>query len=115
MESRCQDGRREHLASGRGSTSQSAPTVSLSVARVGCRSRRIRPRTFQPTDALLSTAVPGKDPVWELDVTACGDELVYREDPLLPGVHGFVEPSAPMTLEQYESALLATRPVWRLP
>ena len=57
----------------------------------------------------------GKDPVWELGVTDLCDELVYREDPLMPGIHGFVEPSAPMTFEQYESALLAARQAWRLP
>lgn len=57
----------------------------------------------------------GSDPIWELDVTELGHELVYREDPLMPGVHGFVEPSVPMTLEEFESTLLATRPAWRLP
>jgi hypothetical protein len=34
----------------------------------------------------------GKDPIWELNVVDLGDELVYREDPLMPGAHGFVEP-----------------------
>lgn len=53
--------------------------------------------------------------VWVLDVADLGDELVYRDDPLMPGVHGFVEPSAPMLFEQFESALLATRRTWRLP
>jgi len=56
----------------------------------------------------------GKDPVWVLDVVDLGDELVYRDDPLMDGVHGFVEPSAPMLFERYESALLATRRTWRL-
>jgi hypothetical protein len=56
----------------------------------------------------------GKDPIWELDVAGLGDELVYREDPPMPGVHGFVEPSAPMMFAHYESALLATREAWRL-
>ena len=56
----------------------------------------------------------GKDPVWVVDVADLGDELVYRDDPLMPGVHGFVEPSAPMLFEQFESALLATRRTWRL-
>lgn len=32
----------------------------------------------------------GKDPIWELDVAELGNQLVYREDPLMPGVHGFV-------------------------
>jgi hypothetical protein len=57
----------------------------------------------------------GKDPIWELDVTELGDELVYREDPLMPGVHGFVEPVSTTTFAAYESALIATRRAWRLP
>lgn len=57
----------------------------------------------------------GKDPIWELDVAELGDELVYREDPLMPGVHGFLEPVSTMTFIAYESALIATRRAWRLP
>ncbi len=57
----------------------------------------------------------GKDPIWELDVTELGVHLVYREDPLMPGVHGFVEPALPTTFDAYESALLATRHAWQLP
>jgi hypothetical protein len=56
----------------------------------------------------------GKDPVWELDVADLGDDLVYREDPLMPGEHGFVEPARRMTLRDYESALLVTGGTWRL-
>ena len=56
----------------------------------------------------------GKDPIWELDVGDLGDELVYREDPLMPGVHGFVEPVLPTTFDAYDSAVLATRRAWRL-
>jgi hypothetical protein len=51
----------------------------------------------------------GTDPIWELDVTELGDELVYREDPLMPGVHGFAEPASTTTFAAYESALIATR------
>lgn len=57
----------------------------------------------------------GKDPIWQLDVEALGDDLVYREDPQLSGEHGFIEPAGPMTLQQYESALFTTRDAWRLP
>lgn len=57
----------------------------------------------------------GKDPVWELDLADLGDRLVYREDPLMPGVHGFIEPRVPMQFAEFESALLATRQGWRLP
>jgi hypothetical protein len=37
------------------------------------------------------------------------EDLAYREDPLRPGVHGFIEPSRRMTRGEYERALLATR------
>lgn len=56
----------------------------------------------------------GKAPIWELSVASLGHELVYREDPLMRGVHGFVEPAVVMSFEEYESALAATRPTWRL-
>jgi hypothetical protein len=56
----------------------------------------------------------GKDPVWEIGTADLGADLTYREDPLQPRVHGFVEPSRTMTLEDYEGALAATREAWRL-
>lgn len=56
----------------------------------------------------------GKDPIWELDAADLGAELVYREDPLMTGLHGFVEPVLPTTFDAYESAVLATRRAWRL-
>lgn len=57
----------------------------------------------------------GKDPVWELDAVELGNELVYREDPLMSGVHGFVEPAMRMPFDGYQDALLRTRGAWRLP
>jgi hypothetical protein len=56
----------------------------------------------------------GKDPIWEFDVDDLGDGLVYREDPLMPGVHGFVEPAARTMFEEYESAVWAMGDAWRL-
>jgi len=56
----------------------------------------------------------GKDPIWELDTGSLGECLRYREDPLMPGEHGFLEPGSPMSLERYESALHSTRRAWRL-
>jgi hypothetical protein len=57
----------------------------------------------------------GKDPVWESDTSDLGEDLVYREDPLLPDIHGFIEPARRMSFADYESALLVTRATWRLP
>ena len=56
----------------------------------------------------------GKDPIWELELADLGEELVYREDPLMPDAHGFVEPALPTTFDAYESALSQTRRAWRL-
>jgi hypothetical protein len=56
----------------------------------------------------------GKDPVWEIRTVDLEEGLAYREDPLQLGVHGFVEPSRRITLEDYERALRATRTAWRL-
>jgi hypothetical protein len=61
-----------------------------------------RPPTLQGT---------GKDPVWEIEVTRLGPDLVYRADPNLAG-HGFVEAARTMTLAEYEQALTATQPFW---
>lgn len=70
-----------------------------------CLPAHRRPREFAGT---------GKDAVWELEAGSLGELLRYREDPLMPGEHGFVEPGSPMALERYESALQATRRAWRL-
>jgi hypothetical protein len=56
----------------------------------------------------------GKDPIWELATAELGEALVYREDPLLPGVHGFIEPRRRITFDEYEAALRATGRAWRL-
>ena len=63
---------------------------------------------------LLEQGGTGKDPIWELDVADLGDELLYREGPLMPVVHGFVEPVLPTTFDAYASAVLATRLACRL-
>lgn len=57
----------------------------------------------------------GKDPVWELDTARLRDELAYRDDPLMPGIHGFIEPARRMAFDDYQDALLRTREAWRLP
>jgi hypothetical protein len=54
----------------------------------------------------------GRDPVWIIEESGFGTELQYRADPLNPG-HGFVEPSHPMTLADFESAVALTQPAWR--
>ena len=65
---------------------------------------------FRPPDLGGS----GDDPVWWLSIDAVGGLLRYRADPRNPEEHGYIEPSARMTLEQFEAALIATRPNWQL-
>jgi hypothetical protein len=55
----------------------------------------------------------GKDPVFALDTADLGDDLRYRPDPRRPKVHGFVEPTAPMALQAYQTALCNTGRRWR--
>jgi hypothetical protein len=56
----------------------------------------------------------GRDPVWVLETEALPPELTYRPDPDEPsGTHGFIEPSASMSLDDYEEALRAPRGMWR--
>src|SRR5262249_45958891 len=41
-----------------------------------------------------------KDNVWVIAVSDLGPDLVYREDPDMPGAHGFIEPARTMTLAE---------------
>jgi hypothetical protein len=56
----------------------------------------------------------GKDPVWRLNACDLGPELQYRPDPRSPTTHGFIEPIAPTTFDEYQRALEATRESWQL-
>lgn len=51
----------------------------------------------------------GKDPVWELDATNLGPDLLVRPD---GATHVLIEPARPMTLAEFEAALAATRDKW---
>jgi hypothetical protein len=48
----------------------------------------------------------GKDPVWVIDTNDLGPDLQFRQD---SPTHGLIEPSGPVTLDEYELALAATR------
>lgn len=53
----------------------------------------------------------GVDPVWSLESDELGSDLQFRQDRL---THGLIEPSRAMTLSEYQNALSATRPTWKL-
>jgi hypothetical protein len=59
--------------------------------------------TGNPSDHVYSLAL---EAVW-------GSELAARPDPRAPFVHAFLEPGRAMSQEDYESALVRTRPQWR--
>ncbi|MDQ4071014.1 MAG: sugar-binding protein [Actinomycetota bacterium] len=55
----------------------------------------------------------GKDPVWCTGTCTLPEGLTYRPDPKNPSGHGFVEPSRPMTFNEYQQLLESTRKLWR--
>jgi hypothetical protein len=54
----------------------------------------------------------GRDPVWCIEESELGPDLVYRPDPSQIG-HGFVEPAHSMTLDAFQRALALTQSHWR--
>lgn len=56
----------------------------------------------------------GRGPVFALEVDALGANLRWRRDPDGPSGHGFVEPVRRMPFTEYQQALWATRPHWKL-
>jgi hypothetical protein len=54
----------------------------------------------------------GKDPLWKIETSMLGPDLVYRPDPADP-THGFIEPRRAMTFDDYQSAIAATCTSWR--
>lgn len=55
----------------------------------------------------------GKDPIWSVRENDLGSELRFRPDPANPGTHGFIEPSFPTTLKNYQDALAKSRVHWK--
>jgi hypothetical protein len=55
----------------------------------------------------------GKDPVFCISEECLGQSLRYRPDPQRPNEHGFIEPSKPMTLDEFQKALADTVRSWK--
>ena len=51
----------------------------------------------------------GKDPVWKINIGDLGDDLVYIPD---SPTHGTIQPSRPMTFDEYQDALAKTMKKW---
>lgn len=56
----------------------------------------------------------GRDPIFAIEVEALGVNLLWRRDPDGPSGHGFLEPVRRMPFAEYQQALWATRPHWKL-
>lgn len=59
----------------------------------------------------VSLGGTGRDPVWYIEVDILGVELRFRRDHI---GHGLIEPRHPLTLQDFQDALSATRPQWKL-
>lgn len=66
------------------------------------------PLHFRP----ISMGGAGALPVFALNLEMLGNDLSYRADPKKPSKHGFIEPAAPVHVEEYQRALARTAPAW---
>ena len=53
----------------------------------------------------------GQDPVWWIDECELGPDLTVRRDSTN---HALIEPSRPMSLQEFQDALAATRDLWHI-
>ena len=72
------------------------------------------PRNLPPIRRPPVFGGTGRDPVFAIDESDLGPELVYRADPKHPKTHGFIEPVQVVTVEQFQRLLATTQPHWRL-
>jgi RHS repeat-associated protein len=56
----------------------------------------------------------GRDPVWRIGSANLPEGLTYRPDPHNPGGHGFIEPSRPMSISEYQNLLASSQGTWSL-
>ncbi len=54
----------------------------------------------------------GNHPMFALDTDDLGPTLLFRRDPENPVRHGFIEPSRPMSFEEYQAAIQARSAMW---
>jgi hypothetical protein len=53
----------------------------------------------------------GQDPVWWVEESDLGPDLIFRQD---RATHGLIEPIRPVTLQEFQDALAALRSRWQL-
>jgi hypothetical protein len=97
------------------------PHIDIPIDRIGCVDPGMGGMSVSPDDLMHlpdhrrppEHGGTGRDPVWVIDEVDLGAGLVYRPDPDMPDLHGFVEPAKRMRFEEYVEALYATAGSWR--
>lgn len=80
------------------------------AAHTGARSP---PRAFARALCALDSGC--KDQVFYITASLLAERrLAVRPDPEAPAIHAFVEPERTVALEEFERALRATRPAWKV-
>jgi len=69
-----------------------------------------RPENLHPLRRPPEYGGKGKDPIWRLDLAYIGSDLGFRSD---TPTHGLIEPARTMTIDEFQTALRATRPYWK--
>lgn len=69
-----------------------------------------RPENLHPLRRPPQYGGSGKDPVWALDLSDLDGSLQFRQDAT---THGLIEPSAPMSLTEYQQRLADTQTLWK--
>jgi hypothetical protein len=69
-----------------------------------------RPENLHPLRRPPRYGGSGKDPVWSISVDQLGPDLQFRQD---SAIHGLIEPSRTMALDEYQQALADTKLFWK--
>jgi hypothetical protein len=69
-----------------------------------------RPENLHPLRRPPQLGGTGKDPVWCLDLANVPQGLQFRQD---SSAHGLIEPSLPMSFNEFQRWLEDSQPFWR--
>jgi hypothetical protein len=69
-----------------------------------------RPDNLHPLRRPPGYGGTGKDPVWWIDSAALGNDLQFRSD---SATHGLIEPARAMSIDEFQSALEASKLDWK--
>jgi hypothetical protein len=69
-----------------------------------------RPENLHPLRRPPAYGGTDKDPIWCIDIASLGGDLVFRPD---SATHGLIEPARTMSIDEFQTALEATKPYWK--